>query len=206
MCEGNIVSVLFCNENIEFIVEKLIPVSQRLEPDMDSRLTFNTSKDLTTRLEDSLRLDMSGLCLGEQRERSCSPARPGMSSHQQIIASTPRMDVDEAPTHSGMESRQLGGPQLEPNQPTHRGGDTLLLEHQMQGLGLAESDSGAQGRGGNHHLYEEEGLVEVMACKVTAKTRIVFLKEGRDGNEVKLTEFIFTCQHHVGYIRVVWYQ
>lgn len=207
MCEGNIVSVLFCNEHVEFIVEKLVPVSQKLEPDMDSRLSFNTSKDLTARLEDSLRLDMSGLCLGEQRGRSCSPARPGTSSHQQIITSTPRMDVDEAPACSGVESRQLGGPHLEPNQTTHRGGNTLSLEHQMQELGLADCESGSRGRGGNHCLHEgEEGLVEVMACKITTKTKIVFLEDSRDGNEVRMIVFTFICQmqRHVHYVRVVW--
>lgn len=181
LCEGNTVSVLFCDEIIEFIVEKLIPVSQRLERNMGSRLSVDTSRTLSARLEDSLLLDMSGLRLGEGgRERSCSPARP--SSHCRVVTSTPGMDVDEAPTQPGTESGQLGGPQLEPNPATQKGA-TLSLEDQMQELGLADSDGDKVGgtpvRGENLLLHEgEEGLVEVIACKITAKTKIVFLGEG----------------------------
>lgn len=144
---------------------------------MGSRLSVDTSRTLTARLEDSLLLDISGLCLGEGgRERSCSPARP--SSHCQVVTSTPGMDVDEGPAQSGTES---GGPQLEPNHAT-RIRDTPSLEDQMQELDLADSEGDKVGgtpvRGQNLLLHEgEEGLVEVMACKITAKTKIVFLEE-----------------------------
>lgn len=170
------------------MVEKLIPVSQRLERNVGSGLSFNTSKDLTARLEDSLLLDMSGLCLGEGgRERSYSPARP--SDHRRVITSTPGMDVDDAPARSGTDSGHLGGPQLEPNHATWRG-DTL--EDQMEQLGLADGGrdrvGGTPVRGQNVLLREgEEGLVEVMACKITAKTKIVFLEEKLEsGNTVRL--------------------
>ena len=52
----------------------------------------------------------------------------------------------------------------------------------MQELDLADSEGDKVGgtpvRGQNLLLHEgEEGLVEVMACKITAKTKIVFLEE-----------------------------
>lgn len=144
---------------------------------MGSRLSVDTSRTLTARLEDSLLLDISGLCLGEGgRERSCSPARP--SNHCQVVTSTPGMDVDEGPAQSGTES---GGPQLEPNHATRKR-DTPSLEDQMQELDLADGEGDKVGgtpvRGQNLLLCEgEEGLVEVMACKITAKTKIVFLEK-----------------------------
>ena len=195
LCEGNTVSVLFCNEIIEFMVEKLVPVSQRLERNMGSGLSVDTSRTLSVRLEDSLLLDMFGLCLGEGgRERSCSPARP--SSHcQVVVTSTPGMDVDEAPAQSGTESGQLRGPHLEPNRATHKEA-TLSLEDQMQELDLADGEGDKVGgtpvRGQNLLLHEgEEGLVEVMACKITAKTKIVFLEE-----RIEKVRVIWSLQPH----------
>ena len=193
------VSVLFCNEDIEFSVERVLPVSQRPEPNMESRLSFNTSLNLTTLLEDSIQLDMSGLCLGEggggegggeRRDRShhaspCSPTR----SHLNVVTSTPGMDVDEVPAHSGMESGQLDGLHSEPNLAAHGrvGTDyTVSLEHQMQELGLTDSENVRGGGGEGDRVADRgEGLVEVTVCKVTAKTKIVFLERHQnDGSKV----------------------
>ena len=204
MCEGNRVSVLFCNEDLEFIVENVIPDSRSLEPNTGTRLSFNTSQNLTTLLEDSLQLDMSGLCLegrgGEKRGGSHSPHSPARltvpSQQQNIVTSTPWMDVDEAPVRSGSGSGQVDSLLLEPSQNADRKGGVVSLECQMQGLGL---DDGCENVGGGGRGREDEGdMVEAVVCKVTPKTRIVFLERDLQGGS-KVTNRVYTLLLRVLY-------
>lgn len=190
VCEGNTVSVLFCNEDLEFTVENVIPDSRSLEPSMGTPLRVNTSQNLTTLLEGSLQLDMSGLCLGERRgekrERSRSPRSPArlpVPSQQNIVASTPWMDVDQDPVHSGTESGQVDSLLPEPSRTVDRKGGVASLECQMQGLGLDDHESVVGGgRGGGN----EGELMEALVCKVTQKTKIVFLQcDQQGGDKVK---------------------
>ena len=203
MCQGNTVSVQFCNEDIHFTVEKVIPVSQIPEPNTGMRLSFNSSQSLATLLEDGLQLDMSGLSLGgggrggergERKSRSrhaspSSPARTAQSGHPETVTSTPRMDVDETPVHSGMESRRhLDVPRLE-----CEGEDAdcaISLEWQMAGLGLGDgtrSEAAAGEREEPSEASRGEGLVEVTVCKITSKTRVVFVESNEtDGDKVEV--------------------
>ena len=199
VCQRNTVSVQFCNEDIHFTVEKVIPVSQIPEPNTGMRLSFNSSQSLATLLEDGLQLDMSGLNLGggergERKSRSrhaspSSPARTAQSCHPETVTSTPRMDVDETPVHSGMESRhQLDVPRLERD-----GGDAdcaISLEWQMAELGLGDgtrSEAAAGEREEQSEISRGEGLVEVTVCKVISKTRVVFVEgDETDGDKVEV--------------------
>lgn len=189
MCEGNSVSVPFCNEQLEFSIKKLVPVGQGLEPNMGSRLSFNTSRNLTL---DSLQHDLSGLCLGGGGEGGRGGDRGGgrggeregnspASMSRNIISSTPGMDVDENLADSGPE---LDGLVVKP--AAERGGYSLSLDQQMQGLALGESERewGGEGVRSEASGREEAQVEEVTVGKITPKTRIVFT-EKMSGSEVR---------------------
>ena len=171
LCKGNTVSVPFCHEDIEFSVTKVLPFSPILEPNMGSCLSFNTStQNLTTLLEDSLHLNISGLCLGggaggsprlSPNQSSPTPMRTSSFSHLKVITSTPGMDVDHE-SRSGTESGHTG--YLEPN---HSQELANSLEDKLEGLGLDDHDGVSE---------REEHLVEVLVCKITTKTQIVFVE------------------------------
>ena len=203
MCKGNVISVLFCNEDVDFTVERVIPVGQALEPKTGTRLSFNTSGNLTTLLEDSLRLDIAELCLetGDRGRHHGSPLNSPArmtSLRCRAVTSTPGMEIDEAPTHSGMESRQVDSPILKPNVSAYgeeNNERSILLEQQMKGLGLNDSEAGRDGGGRRGMSWcqaseggggeDEEVPVEVVVCKITMKTKIVFTEcDHRKGSKV----------------------
>ena len=180
MCEGNRVSVPFCNEQLEFAIERVVLAGQSLEPNVGTRLSFNTSRNLTL---DSLRHDLSGLYLGGEEGGGGREGERGRNPHlsisRNIITSTPGMDVDEIRTDSGAELGQVDGRVLK--WAGEREECSLLLEQQMQGLDLGVSESGGGGERGRSYCEpvserEEETPVEVTVCKVSPKTKIVFLE------------------------------
>ena len=187
MCEGNTVSVPFCHEELEFSVGTVIPVGRVPEPNSGSRLSLSTSsRNVTTLLEDTLHLNLSGLCLGggggggggRGGERSPSPSSPFMRTsvcHLNVVTSTPGMEVDRgSPAHSGTESGHSEN--LEPNLGEE---SAVSLDQKLQGLGL-------DGREGVSER-EDGPTVEVLVCKMTAKTKIVFVEDKCHGEVSPIT-------------------
>jgi hypothetical protein len=167
LCEGNRVTVPFCHKDVQFIVERVVPAG--LEPDMGMRLSLECPRNLTALLEESLHLDMSRLKL--EHSPRISPSRSpvatrGSPSPLHLVTSTPGMEVDRA--HSGTESvcRQLALAEIDGG---GREESCASLEREIQGLALEGGDTSERG---------EEGPVEVVVCKVTAKTEVVFVTSG----------------------------
>ena len=169
LCEGNTVIIPFCHQDLEFSVEKVVPVwGQSLDSDVGMRLSV--SRNLTGVLEESLRLDMSGLRISPSQSPAATRAAP---SHLNIVTSTPGMEVDESKIHSRTESicRRLARTEID-----SEGGASL--ERQLQGLDLEGEEEEEAGEG-------EGDLVEVVVCKVTAKTEVVFVGGGeKNRNQV----------------------
>ena len=149
---------------------KVVPLGGRIpEPNMGMRL--DVSQNLTSRLGESLHLDISGLNLDPSPR--VSPSRSPVATRAtparlNVVTSTPGMEVDVEASRSGTESG-LTLPESDGE------GGAGLLERQMRGLGLEGCESGGDG---------EEGIVEVMMCRVTTKTMIVFVGSG--GQRVSL--------------------
>lgn len=190
---GNVLSVQFYGEERQFTVKEVEPVA--VEPNLS--LSLNTSRSLSSLLEDCVQLNMSGLTLGEggggdgggggggqgEGEVVHTPVRTA-SDLTAALTSTPRMDVDSAPVHSSMDFGQVWSPHSELNQDSR---PTELLEGQMRRLGLGEDkgEAGQEGReegGGTEGSGGEEAVVEVTVCKINSKTEVVFTEEQRSKN------------------------
>lgn len=153
----------------------MVPVGgQNLEPDMGMRLSLGAPRNLTALLEESLRLDMSRLKLDHSPSRSPMVTRASPSRFN-VVTSTPGMEVDKV--HSGTESvcRQLALAEIDSGA---REESSTSLEREMQGLGLEGEESSER----------EEVMMEVVVCKITAKTDVVFVSGGGENkNKVSLS-------------------
>lgn len=201
---GNVLSVRFYGEDRQFTVKEVEPVA--VEANLS--LSLNTSRSLSSLLEDCLQLNMSGLTLGDggggegggeggQGEGGIAhtPVRAA-SNMTAALTSTPRMDVDSAPVHSSMDFGQVLSPHSEPNLDSR---PTDLLEGRMRRLGLGEerSEEGQGGReeegGGTEGSGGEEAVVEVTVCKITSKTEVVFSEEQHSKNVSRVMAWPIVC-------------
>ena len=178
LCEGNGVSIPFCHEEIQCSVEGVEPAWSLAPGDVGTRPSVGrTPRNLAALLEESLSLvDMSRLKLDSSPSRSpvatrSSPSRSPMAtraspSRLPLVTSTPGMEVDIS-TDSVARQLCVG---------SGVGGESFgSLEQQIQGLTLEGEE-------------KEEGLVEVLVCKITAKTEVVFTScDEKDKSKVYVT-------------------
>lgn len=160
-----------------------------VEPNSEARLNLSAPQTFSALLEESLQqLNMSQggdkvqdtkqeIQVGEQL--SSSPSQTGSSRPSEPVTSTPRMEVS-APLQFSMECTKAGGPCSELNLDTHPDNKVatpvLCLEQRMQRLELTDQPGEMTTGGGEEEPHTVSSQIEVTVCKITSKTKVVFLE------------------------------